>query len=706
MNHKITINFTCSRKDTKPEQITLDWLELTDAFRKPSVNDNPIISKHVHSDSAVKKTNKDGPGWMPCSLKNPNGKRLSENIEQIFLLVLDVDSGVPLNKIEEVLKYYEFIIHSTYSHSTEIPKWRVILPLCNPIEPPKLAPLFDEVNKLFEGGLDVACGHDPARMYYLPSCPDETKSLFVFKHNEGIYLDPNATFVDPTTKPLKTSINSKGLGVKKNVSIGERNNTLTKLIGKQINEGSSIDEIEHLCQTWNSSNNLPLEDLEIKKTVGSIWKTHLRKNEAKEMDAEKVIFEMNEKYAWIEKYSSIYRFKFKDMTSQDDLRRKYANTWIEAPIKGSIKQVTYADAWIQSPMRRDYMDLAFTPGADLITDDCINLWRGWGAKSSLGDINPWNEMLDHIFGEHTGMRKWFEQWVAYPIKHPGAKLNTAVVLWSSIQGVGKSMIGETVGKIYGDHFKIITAQELHNNFNGWLKDCQFVLGEENASSDHRADSNKLKHLITGSTIYVEEKYQPRLKMVNRANFLFTSNHPDAFHIEDQDRRFFIWEIDSAKRADEFYAEFIEWRDHRNGLSALMHHLLTVDLTDFNPNASAPITESKKEMIYHSRTECEKWIHDVTNDNESIQEVFGSEITSITDMTKLFQQEHAASITTTAISKALKRKMPYILKKVTTKLGRKNLVSIANHDNWAKAHNSEWIKAYEKGQDRTDSLHYT
>ena len=82
----------------------------------------------------------------------------------------------------------------------------------------------------------------------------------------------------------------------------------------------------------------------------------------------------------------------------------------------------------------------------------------------------------------------------------GTKLNTAVVMWSVQQGVGKTLIGDTIGRLYGDNFRTISAVELHDRRNEWAKGCQFVLGEENASSDHRADANMLKHFITGETI--------------------------------------------------------------------------------------------------------------------------------------------------------------------------------------------------------------
>ena len=67
------------------------------------------------------------------------------------------------------------------------------------------------------------------------------------------------------------------------------------------------------------------------------------------------------------------------------------------------------------------------------------------------------------------------------------------------------MLGQALGRVYGTaNFRTITAAELHGDFNSWAKGCQFVLGEENASADVRADADKLKHLITGRTITANE----------------------------------------------------------------------------------------------------------------------------------------------------------------------------------------------------------
>ena len=381
--------------------------------------------------------------------------------------------------------------------------------------------------------------------------------------------------------------------------------------------------------------------------------------------------------------------------SIESLRHNYANTGARVLIGGTEKYRTYADIWYRSPGRRTHADVDFVPGGAPIVENKINLWRGWGANAVAGDVTPWVEFMDYLFAGDTDARKWIEQWLAYPFQHPGAKLATAVVLWSIKQGVGKSMLGDTIGKLYGSHFRTIGAAELHGSFNGWMKDCQFVLGEENSSSDQRADSNRLKALITGDRVSVNEKYQPALELPNCANFVFTSNHPDAFHLEDADRRYFVWEIVADRKSDKYYHDFIDWRDNFSGLNALMDHLQKVDLTGFSPKGNAPATDAKAEMIRQSKSDLERWLIDAREDNDSIERCFGKQIVTLDEITQAYNLERRCRATTTATSRALRRQCRYASRRVVTRHGRKQLTSLINHDFWEAADNADWAKEFEK-----------
>ena len=427
----------------------------------------------------------------------------------------------------------------------------------------------------------------------------------------------------------------------------------------------------------------------------SAQKTVARKASAASKGEDEVVAEMNAKYAWIKKLNRIYREQFKDFVTIEQLRQDCANSSILVLEGGKEKRKTYAEVWFRSHRRRDHDNVDFVPGAGPIVENKINLWTGWGATPVAGDITPWIEFLDYLFAGDPDARTWFEQWAAFPLQNPGAKLTTAAVIWSANQGVGKSMLGETIGKLYGDHFTTISAAVLHSPFNGIMRGRQFILGEENSSSDPRADANKLKAMITGETIVINEKNQPMIELPNRINFFFTSNHADAFHLDEGDRRYFVHEVTSGRLSDEFYKDFADWRDNRGGLSALMHHLQNLDLIGFLPKGNAPMTESKREMIHQSKSEVERWLGETLEDEDSVWLTFGKEVTSLEAVTETFNREHRARATTTAVSRAIRRHHRYASKKVSTHLGRMKLMSLINHDTWDSADGAAWAAEFRK-----------
>jgi hypothetical protein len=93
---------------------------------------------------------------------------------------------------------------------------------------------------------------------------------------------------------------------------------------------------------------------------------------------------------------------------------------------------------------------------------------------------------------------------------------------------------------------------------------------------------------------------------NRANYYFTSNYDDAFHLNDDDRRYFVVEVGSSPMTTEegtYYGGWIENRENRN---ALMWHLLHLDCSDFDPKGRAPDTDEKEEMKAANRPELDDW----------------------------------------------------------------------------------------------------
>jgi putative DNA primase/helicase len=93
------------------------------------------------------------------------------------------------------------------------------------------------------------------------------------------------------------------------------------------------------------------------------------------------------------------------------------------------------------------------------------------------------------------------QTLAYPLQHPGTKMLSAVAVQSTGQGLGKTLVGKTIGLLYGEHnTTTIGSADLTGNFNDWALDKQFVVGDEIATKeDNKRDAyNNRKTLLPGA----------------------------------------------------------------------------------------------------------------------------------------------------------------------------------------------------------------
>jgi hypothetical protein len=284
------------------------------------------------------------------------------------------------------------------------------------------------------------------------------------------------------------------------------------------------------------------------------------------------------------------------------------------------KPMPAAKAWIEWPLRREAGKLSYEPGMPpgLVDHESgypemrrWNVWSGWPVEPQRGDIDPFMTLIDHVFKDvDESVKRWFLSWVAWPLQFPGTKLYSAVVIHGRLHGTGKSLLGETVGKLYGENFTIIGNEELHGKYNGWAARKQFILGDEITGSDRRTLQDKIKRMITQTRIRIDNKYEKAYELRDCVNYLFTSNRANAFMIDDDDRRLLIHEMPEDVVLDEekfFKREYETWIDSRQGQAALLDYLLKYDVCDFNPNGRAPMTVAKQQMIYHSKSDLGAWV---------------------------------------------------------------------------------------------------
>ncbi len=337
------------------------------------------------------------------------------------------------------------------------------------------------------------------------------------------------------------------------------------------------------------------------------------------------IYKLNAEVAYIETPSMVvvfpqasfpkeWRIKPEFISPQVFVKQRFytrMHTVVAPDGKETLKRT--AECWFGDPRRRCHHNIVYAPGQPAVIDNQFNMWQGWPNVPARGDVKPFLDLMDTLFpGKSSLEREWFLNWLAYPIKYPGAKLNTACLLWG-LQGTGKSAVGVTMQAVYGENNCSVPGQnELERDFNSWLADKQFILAEEITGNDARRYVSKLKHLVTGRSIHINKKGIEPFDYPNKANFLFTSNYSNALYVDEDDRRYFVWEL-TTKLPIVWWQRYSEWLYKKNGAAHLHQWFIDRDVSGFEPNAAALVTKSHNTVVAANRSELDQWVWEVRED---------------------------------------------------------------------------------------------
>ncbi len=260
--------------------------------------------------------------------------------------------------------------------------------------------------------------------------------------------------------------------------------------------------------------------------------------------------------------------------------------------------------WIEHPHREeiDRDCLVFDPKQQVDPDTHINMFRGLPLKPE-GDEQKCAAIIETVAflcnNDHEVMA-WMVKWLAYPLQNVGAKMATAIMMHSEIQGSGKSLLfGGVMRKIYGEYGATLGQHQLESQYTDWRSQKLYGLFEEIFSRDQKySHTGTVKHMITGDTHRIEKKFVSGWEEANFMNAVFLSNEIQPFPVEPSDRRMLVvWPeqtmpIELQKRT---VAEL-----EGDGVPAFFQWLLDQDLSDFGPHTKPPMTEAKERLIDFGR----------------------------------------------------------------------------------------------------------
>jgi hypothetical protein len=237
-------------------------------------------------------------------------------------------------------------------------------------------------------------------------------------------------------------------------------------------------------------------------------------------------------------------------------------------------------------------------------------------------------------------------------------LYSAAVVWGREQGTGKSLVGYTMFEIYGKNAVEISDRDLSIAYNDWADSRQFVMGDEIAGGDKRGVADRMKSIITQRQVRINAKYVPVYTIPDCVNYYFTSNHPDAFFLEDSDRRFFVHEVGSPPQPHSFYRRYAQWLFKEGGAAALFYHLLNLPLGDFKPEVRAPVTSSKSEMIEDGRSDVAAWVANLRENADRVLLIGGKPVNwklwTTSELFTLFDPTGTGRVTRNGLGRELRR----------------------------------------------------
>lgn len=275
--------------------------------------------------------------------------------------------------------------------------------------------------------------------------------------------------------------------------------------------------------------------------------------------------------------------------------------------------------WGDHPERSvvDPEQVVFDPRRQLDDLSVCNLWGGWPIEAREGSaddqelVRRWLRVLHYAVGESEPVFDWVLKWIAYPLKYPGSKMKTSVVMHGP-EGSGKNTVWDAVRRMYGRYGIQISQTQLEQQWCDWLSARLFIVGNEVLHRQEQVQQKgRLKSIVTDTTVRIERKFINGRDEINFANLVFLSNELTPLNLDPEDRRFLVaWTPRAHPDGGAFYKGLADDSMPDSTVEALYHYFVNkVDVTDFGPHSKPPMTDAKRDLIDASMESQQRFVRD-------------------------------------------------------------------------------------------------
>ncbi|MEB6230011.1 primase alpha helix C-terminal domain-containing protein [Staphylococcus xylosus] len=257
------------------------WNELVNRLQVPKISSNKYGRNTAIYGDVSDGLDKNG--------NQQHKHRQDKNILHRNVIVLDYDEVPNLktlhNSFRERLSDVSWFWHTTFSHATDAPRIRLLLPLNEPINADEYR-IYSKViankigHKVDEGSFQ------PSRCMALPVIKDKT-SNYLYRYNDASIMDKSKLekwYQEigsiSQNQDIKVTFNKRDSEYWRNIALGtaegNRNQALTSIIGLLLRRYVNDSLVYGLAYSWSKQCTPPIDDKEFNKTFESIYKRHYK----------------------------------------------------------------------------------------------------------------------------------------------------------------------------------------------------------------------------------------------------------------------------------------------------------------------------------------------------------------------------------------------------------------------------------------------
>lgn len=406
------------------------------------------------------------------------------------------------------------------------------------------------------------------------------------------------------------------------IPIGERDNTIIRLIGSWVRAGFSKKNVIILTQAAISHCATKVnDDFGIEEYLPKIDSTFDKSTFSRPAPEPLQFFIDNA--IWIKAIGGVYEIPSRRVYTKDlvSLYAPHVYYVEQENSRGStVKEVSAFTAWKKNKRRKEAQGIGYHPTPDTITYDDVqaceiaNLYIPpefptitQDTPCPIEDIaKHYEDFCHYLFGSKA---EFMMDWAAHIVQHPDKKLAIAPVMVSEARGVGKNLFFDIVSSMVGKHnAAVFSTDQIASKHNDYILRNHLVLVNESYISAIDRWSRKsrnqmiedIKMLITDYAQSVDPKFITPFMTRSYVNYVFASNNLNAVPIEANDRRFEVVIIDAKPTTQDVYDRLWSITDNTNKgklLTAhLREHVLKRKITRVKVGKTAAEVDDHKAMV--------------------------------------------------------------------------------------------------------------